>query len=173
MSLVFKGKLTQSELKSTFSSQGLDGHQKPTDKQSCLRPQHWLFSWKCPISSLVKSELARWLSSHRGARISLSLLWDVCFCYSCHRGPVLLMTKGQREVLLINWLVFITVVFLHQYCCVSLRHVTPSVFKYCPLSLGNTGINRELVEMQNLGGLPHTPSSVCFVVLQYPLLCLP
>lgn len=67
----------------------------------------------------------------------------------------------------------LTVVFLHQYCCVSLRHVTPSVFKYCPLSLGNTGINRELVEMQNLGGLPHTPSSVCFVVLQYPLLCLP
>lgn len=41
------------------------------------------------------------------------------------------------------------------------------------LSLGNTGINWELVEMQNLGGLPYTPSSVYFMVLQYPLLCLP
>lgn len=38
-------------------------HQEPGDKESCLRSQHWLSSWKCHSRSGT-SELAQWLPSH-------------------------------------------------------------------------------------------------------------
>lgn len=48
---------------STVSSQGRGMAPEPGDKESCLRSQHWLSSWKCHSRSGT-SELAQWLPSH-------------------------------------------------------------------------------------------------------------
>lgn len=57
MSLVFKWKPSQPEPKYVVSSQGL-GMAPGAQWQSCLRPQQWLFSWKCHSLSGI-SELAQ------------------------------------------------------------------------------------------------------------------
>lgn len=117
------------------------------------------------LTFLGNASPSQWLSSHClwGHNQPVTAL-GCMFLLSYDRGLVLL-EDGQGAGNPVSLIIWIMVVFLHQYCCVSLRHLTSSMFKVLPTANGNHGHHLGACWDEEFGG-SHPPSSVCFVVLQ-------